>query len=197
MSTGRGGRCRSVRAGVGLEVRLPGVHSDIGGSYEEKKEERRYLLAGERTRLLAAGWYTQDQLFPVSPGWYEGRRVLTHHYQFVPLALMVELAQQAEVKVTFESFDLDDNQDYRVPDDLQGLKALMRDFVQARPGPVSEQPYVPVAFRLPDEFMLLRKKYLHRSAVKGELSMNGIAMAGRETKGLPDRRHIPDAADVH
>ena len=178
-------------------MRLPGVHSDIGGSYEEKKTEVRRVPEADRARLLAEGWYTdmEGELVPAERGWYRGTRLLTHHYQFLPLAAMVDQAQQSGV--TFTSFDEDKNKDYRVPAILQPLAEEMKAFVRGRPGPVSEQPYVPAPFVLPDAFAWVRNQYLHRSAVKGELSLNAIAMAGRETDGLPDRRHIPDAADVH
>jgi hypothetical protein len=42
----------SVKAGVGLEVRLPGVHSDIGGSYQESAEEVRNVTAADARNLV-------------------------------------------------------------------------------------------------------------------------------------------------
>lgn len=55
----------SLKAGVGFELQLPGVHSDIGGGYIEpgakgdlNKEVRRIKSAAEKQQLIAEGWYT-------------------------------------------------------------------------------------------------------------------------------------------
>ena len=183
----------SVRASVGLEVRLPGVHSDIGGSYEEEKEERRYFIATERGRLVEEGWYTRAQITNLDGYWLEGRRTLTHHYQFIPLGIMVELAQQAGL--SFRSFT-DKFAAFQVPGPLQALAGQMRSFVLGRPGPISLAPYAPAEFVLPDEFKWVRNQFLHRSAIKGELATESLTMAGREQDGLPNRQRIPDYADA-
>ncbi|RZK28282.1 MAG: hypothetical protein EOO63_11605, partial [Hymenobacter sp.] len=77
----------SLAAGVGLELTLPGVHSDIGGSYAEagqgasNLEKRLIPNEVERRRLVAAGWYTDgspgpdgkptpNQFVPVKPDHY-------------------------------------------------------------------------------------------------------------------------------
>jgi len=57
----------SLKAGVGFEMRLPGVHSDIGGSYVEAGQgalniERRVTTSrAERQQLVDEGWYTPNQ----------------------------------------------------------------------------------------------------------------------------------------
>ncbi|MBC8084277.1 MAG: DUF2235 domain-containing protein, partial [Hymenobacter sp.] len=55
----------SLTAGVGLELTLPGVHSDIGGSYVEagaggglNTEARCIRSEAEKRRLTGEGWYT-------------------------------------------------------------------------------------------------------------------------------------------
>jgi len=74
----------SLAAGVGFELTLPGVHSDVGGSYVEAGQgalnvEKRIILSeAERRRLVAEGWYTDgrpgpdgkptpNQLVPIKP----------------------------------------------------------------------------------------------------------------------------------
>lgn len=61
----------SLKAGVGVELTLPGVHSDVGGGYAERDpkhpkrslncERRRMHNEAEKRRLIAEGWYTPDQ----------------------------------------------------------------------------------------------------------------------------------------
>jgi hypothetical protein len=65
----------SLAAHCGLEVSLPGVHSDIGGGYAEgdsrnphrelNKEVRRIHDAAEKQRLIQEGWYKPQQFAPV------------------------------------------------------------------------------------------------------------------------------------
>ena len=64
----------SLAAGVGLEVSLPGAHSDVGGGYTEgdpqhprrelNQEVRRLHDGAEKQRLLAEGWYQPEQFRP-------------------------------------------------------------------------------------------------------------------------------------
>lgn len=179
----------SVRAGVGLEVRLPGVHSDIGGSYEEHKQERRWVTAPEVERLVHEGWYARSKLVPQGGWWLEGVRELTHVYQLIPLDIMVSLAQQGGLQ--FEPFE-GNNKAYAVPHSLQAVGARMKAFVLARPGPVSQTPYTPPTYELPASELWVRREYLHRSAIQGEFSTADLTMAGRYDKGLPARQIFSD-----
>lgn len=57
----------SIQAGVGFELELPGVHSDIGGGYAEKENEVRYLHLEEgytniKENVLQQGWYLPKQI---------------------------------------------------------------------------------------------------------------------------------------
>lgn len=56
----------SLDAGKGIELELPGVHSDIGGSYPEHGQEeiRRIRSAMEKQQLIAGGWYRPEQFRP-------------------------------------------------------------------------------------------------------------------------------------
>ena|GEM_PF-4933429 len=176
----------STSTGNGLEVILPGVHSDIGGGYEERALETRNVPAAHRQRLLDEGWYADEELTGSALGGYVGRRVLTHHYQFVALAMMRELAQK-EGGLTFRPF-VDEFKGYKVPDDLAGVHAALWQQVQAAQGQTER---VPVA--LPAEYQWVRRQYLHRSALKHVYTMGGLAMKGRETKdGFPNREIISD-----
>ena len=178
----------SVRAGVGLEVRLPGVHSDIGGGYEERQvESYNFVSTAERQRLQAEGWYSAGQL---SKRWFRadafvGTRELTHQYQFVPLAVMLALAEQGGLSFKSLTGKL---AAYSVTAELRPLAQRMKDYVLGRPGPRRVTPYEAAEFALPTSFHWVRSKYLHRSAVPGSLTMSGRT----DAQGLPDRQGFAD-----
>ncbi|HEX8504087.1 MAG TPA: DUF2235 domain-containing protein [Hymenobacter sp.] len=94
--------------GVGYELTLPGVHSNIGGSYGDNEDEARRLHLWERDALIAQGWYTKDEA-PVYEApvyneygqqigtnkWSIGKRTgLDQQYQFIPLRIMAENAKK-------------------------------------------------------------------------------------------------------
>jgi hypothetical protein len=175
----------TLPTGKGTEVALPGVHSDIGGGYEERALETRNVPAAYRQRLLDDGWYAEGELTGSVLGGYVGRRVLTHHYQFVALRMMLELAQQGGL--TFRSF-VDEFESYKVPTDLAAVHAALWKQVQDAVGQTQR-----VLVALPEEHQWVRRQYMHRSALKHMYTMSGIAMKGRETKdGFPNREIISD-----
>lgn len=57
----------SLDAGKGVELSMPGVHSDIGGGYAEHAQEeiRRIRSAAEKQDLITGGWYKPYQFRPV------------------------------------------------------------------------------------------------------------------------------------
>ena len=100
----------SVQAGVGYELVLPGVHSNIGGSYGEvTDEEERHLHDIERRQLIEQGWYREEEITRTPHPVYDpntgyllyttyssvGKRLgLTWEYQFIPLAVMAGCARK-------------------------------------------------------------------------------------------------------
>jgi len=69
----------SLDAGIGVELLMPGVYSDIGGGYAERAQEeiRRIRSAAEKKDLIDGGWYKPYQFQPVYdmrtpeiPSWY-------------------------------------------------------------------------------------------------------------------------------
>lgn len=184
----------SREAGVGFECLLPGVHSDVGGSYLKKEEEIRLVDAYERQRLIDEGWYLPEQV-PVPAGFWArvgtstrstGRRWVLHDYQFIPLSIMMQLAQKFEL--LFKSFDETEFADYRVPEKLEFLSAYMhQEVLDCHDNKLGEE----VKLELTPPYHWVRNEYLHRSSHKG-LTKDGIAFAGREKKGLPDREIIYD-----
>jgi len=200
----------SVKANKGLEVRLPGVHSDIGGSYQEYELEERNVTAADARSYIQQQWYTAEQLTPINvfKQWYRGSRPLTHHYQFIALTIMLNQAKAGarHEPMKFEEF-AGEFQKYAVPEDLRPLYELMNTFVEGRPAPSFGEPkpglpanhnddysqYKPAEFALTPEWYWVRNRYLHRSARKGEwTSIAGYTMTGRTTNNLPDRQIIQD-----
>jgi len=184
----------SREAGVGFECLLPGVHSDVGGSYLKEEVEVRYVDGYERQRLIDEGWYKPEQV-PLPTGFWAkvgttkrstGRRTVRHDYQFIPLSIMMQLAQKFEV--AFKSFNEAEFADYRVPEKLSFLSKYMHQQVlHCHDTKLHEE----VKLELTAPYHWVRNEYLHRSSHKG-LTADGIAFAGREKKGLPDREIIYD-----
>ncbi|SHM11593.1 phospholipase effector Tle1 domain-containing protein [Hymenobacter psychrotolerans] len=188
----------SMQAGVGFECTLPGVHSDVGGSYKEEMVETSVVDTYERERLLREGWYVNNdeetQLPEPSGFWVRagtstrttGTRTVRHHYQFIPLSIMMQLAQK--FGATFKPF-ADDFAAYEVPDNLSGLSGLMHRYVLSRHDTALSEP---ANYVLPKAYKWVRNQYLHRSSVKGWGDMDAITMGGREVDNLPARQIISD-----
>lgn len=83
----------SLDAGIGFELMLPGVHSDVGGGYVEPDpqnatmdphkpirslnlEVRRIANAAEKKKLIAEGWYT-DGSIPGTPNQFVSWKLAT------------------------------------------------------------------------------------------------------------------------
>ncbi len=101
----------------GLEFTLPGVHSDIGGSYPDNEKENSNLFKGSRSEceemkkiLEEEGWFTTGELTiheieKTFLGYnystvYElrGVRFLSNHYDKIPLKQMFHYSKSFEVE---------------------------------------------------------------------------------------------------
>lgn len=91
---------------TGIEISLPGVHSDVGGSYRDNVNEevslaeemlsilnREKLINAEKNKLISQGWYREKQMS--QPDGYKlvGNRVLSNKYSLIPLHLMFEFGK--------------------------------------------------------------------------------------------------------
>ncbi|MCA6068473.1 DUF2235 domain-containing protein [Chryseobacterium sp. RG1] len=104
----------------GLQITLPGVHSDIGGGYVNGEEENVLIYKQQdsvenceryRSILIDEGWFHPEEIKIkkiVIPSRYDvtykyelwGTRVLSNHYDKIPLYYMFEYSKQFEVKYT-------------------------------------------------------------------------------------------------
>ncbi len=113
--------------GKGEEYFLPGVHSDVGGSYHDNTSENFYLYSGspakvkaDRAALIAEGWYSEDEILyeeelnemgqPVYARSKANRKGIRNAYCQIPLKIMANAArdQGLSIKSKLES-DADSN----------------------------------------------------------------------------------------
>jgi Uncharacterized alpha/beta hydrolase domain (DUF2235) len=177
----------SIQAGVGFELELPGVHSDIGGGYAEKENEVRYLHLEEgyiniKETVLKQGWYEPKQIVEIKGHQtvlWATRKGIPNSYQFIPLAIMVKLAEKYGLK--FDKVNLEKGVDkdlYVVPDDLLEAKKSLIAYAESNDGAVSKKVTVREEYLKP-----LRNNYLHRS------TSHSTGKGGRYKEGKPYRKH--------
>ncbi|HET8933338.1 MAG TPA: DUF2235 domain-containing protein [Polyangiales bacterium] len=99
-------------AGVGVEIFLPGAHSDVGGGYRETASEEQIICSGQPCEsiseyLVENGWYSdrellhrrhnmgRNQLETVSVR----RTGISNEYSFIPLRIMAEFTREQELTV--------------------------------------------------------------------------------------------------
>jgi len=162
---------------VGRERVFPGVHSDIGGSYETDTEivselATSWTLKGNldvfKAKLIKEAWYNGDQLKVTGGNMYwalEGTRFIYKEYSYIPLQYMAEYSQnhdlplaksKTETKYTINGNPL-----------LLRVKARLRDYVMANGSQYvfsAELPKDPAQRQQQEDLRKLRNQYLHWSA---------------------------------
>lgn len=137
----------------GLELTLPGVHSDIGGGYVEGAEEVAYIYEethvdrGDAIKkfgqfLIREGWFAIEQLFVVDISRkklpfssildknyillsLEGKRKLSNEYAKIPLNIMIEYSEKRGVK--YDEKKLNDKKEISNPN-LKKVYKLLREY---------------------------------------------------------------------
>ena len=177
----------SIEAGVGFELELPGVHSDIGGGYAEIENETRYLhlekgYTNIKQELIQQGWYLPKQIVEMKGHqtvlWAK-REGIPNSFQYIPLEIMITLAEKHGLvfdKVNLVKGALKDL--YVVPSDLEDAKSVLVAYAKKSDGAVSKKATIPIEHLKP-----IRNKYLHRS------TSDSIGKGGRYKDGKPDRKH--------
>lgn len=98
---------------TGIDLILPGVHSDIGGGYKNNVRENVLIYKGTKENcekykkiLVEEGWYKDskeeleiEERHTRDYSTYKliGKRVLSNHYSRIPLLRMIEYSEQFDV----------------------------------------------------------------------------------------------------
>lgn len=110
--------------GRGTEMFLPGVHSDIGGSYTPNEQdtealsyaENREILEEDRNKLIQQGWYQDNgELTIVERSWYKkammnnfylqaNRLGIANEYDKIPLNIMADFGKKEGVVLKAKFF---------------------------------------------------------------------------------------------
>lgn len=164
----------------GVEKGLPGVHSDVGGSYTSGKEiieeiettwGSKFNLDPYKTKLLNLGWYKDGELTITGGNVYWALRGeksnVYKQYSFIPLHFMTSYAvkykcpfnkDSLEAKYSIQSFNL-----------LKNVKTRLESYVMDDGVfPYSRNMKGDVAKELHD----LRYSFLHRSARREGIGMD-------------------------
>jgi hypothetical protein len=167
----------AIGAGTGIEIYLPGVHSDIGGGYVDFSDETDLIMlnfnvmwstqaleqrfAREREWLIDSGWYLPTEIAEVD-FWNRlkvSRRWIRNRYDRIPLQHMADFA--IESGLTFDPIATH----HPIPPALHGIRDTVAAHVAAHRGGGSTAEHW-INMRSP-AFRVLRNQYLHFSAYYG------------------------------
>jgi hypothetical protein len=187
----------AIGAGVGVEIYMPGVHSDVGGGYapicDEVKlqildfdqfsnDALRRRFERERDWLIATGWYLPAEIHKVN-FWNElevTRRGIRSDYNRIPLGHMADFAMQSGL--TFEP----PSERFPIPDALAEIAGAVAAHVAAHLAGATS-----TAERWIDDWSDLHKQlrhdYLHFSAYYGSIGMAPQFSAGGAMNGTRKR----------
>lgn len=173
----------------GCEIYLPGVHSDIGGSYREGANEDHDIFwtmsasgADDANRhcqeLIQQGWYKEGELtiaesrYQAGGGKHSVREVnvrakrgpIGNQYSRIPLHIMARFVREEGLSFTSRL-----DKDEVIPDDLSGARREIETHVNnalGQPPPSAQQAHLRAAYwhRIDDKLKGLRHKYFHFSA---------------------------------
>lgn len=185
---------------VGKKMEFPGVHSDVGGSYNDGVEvveviEKNFKeeLHELSEKLIAESWYTKEQLDMSLFGpkhELKGTRKLSKNYSYIPLHFMAELAMKTQ-KVPFKMDKIEIDK-YSISKDalLMRVKKRLREYVLGDGKPYTFNWYGIIhdkykgvkagnsryeaykeEMQEQKDLRELRNKYLHWSADNGSIGM--------------------------
>lgn len=159
----------ALESGRGKEFSLPGVHGDLGGSYNDGAIEKRRFSYHEQATIIAQGWYTASQLEPVqwdrygaNPTVIEGTRSLPNTYTHIPLSIMTDFTVTQKLPV--KSVPIKNT--YAIPPQLNSVKNRIDDYVFNNGVPFDFNSEADRRLLIP-----LRNQFLHFSAQFQSLTM--------------------------
>ncbi|WP_281170739.1 T6SS phospholipase effector Tle1-like catalytic domain-containing protein [Aequorivita capsosiphonis] len=159
----------AIQSGRGKEFTLPGVHGDLGGSYNDGEEEKRKFAYYERDFVIEQGWYSPEQLKTVqwdrhgmNPTIIQGTRNLSNAYTHIPLSIMADFTIKKGLPVKAESL----KSVYSIPSNLSAIKKRIEDYVFNKGKPLDFNDEEDRLLLLP-----IRKDFLHFSAQFQSITM--------------------------
>lgn len=184
---------------VGKEREFPGVHSDVGGSYNDGVEVVKIIeknfkenLTKLSTKLVNSSWYTDEQLeisFFGPKHELKGIRKLKKTYSYIPLHFMAESARKQAVPLNKIKLEV---KKYSISNDplLVRVKNRLHNYVFGDAKPYTLKWYGEIHEKYKgvkegnklfkayqqelseqNDLRKLRKQYLHWSADNGSLGM--------------------------
>ncbi|PRQ09702.1 phospholipase effector Tle1 domain-containing protein [Enhygromyxa salina] len=181
----------AIGAGVGVEIYLPGVHSDVGGGYTDNAEEvglqildfdqfsneaLRRRFERERAWLIDSGWYLPAEIADVN-FWNElrvTRRGIRNTYNRIPLKHMADFAMQTGL--TFDPPAVH----HPIPAALAGVSGTIDAHVAAHLAGTTSTAQHWIGMR-GAAFRRLRHDYLHFSASYGSVNQPQFSAGGPMT----------------
>jgi hypothetical protein len=138
-----------------IELYLPGVHCDVGGSYVEGRGEEigRLLvnrssglndLEAERERLIQEGWFNKDQIFIQDDRFMRNviqgrgqilssiREHISNQYSFIPLHIMVDFCKEKGLVISDkinDSYKFKDTKFSKI-EFLQEIETILKAYAQ-------------------------------------------------------------------
>lgn len=157
----------ALSVGRGKEFSLPGVHADLGGSYNNGEEEKRQFDYNESENVINQGWYNTGELKTVRydrygrPTVVEGTRTLPNTYSHIPLSVMADFTEKKGLPIKTGPL----KSSYAIPSSLNAVKNRIHDYVFKDGKPLNFESKADRALLKP-----LRRNYLHFSAQYGSLT---------------------------
>jgi len=163
--------------GKGVELLLPGAHSDIGGGYQrsvaEKLEYKSPAQYKQATFFKEQGWYIPGQLVSSLRDQGQGvpklrvlagTRTVPNTYQYVSLAIMLQLIVAANCEIHFGPPTAADERDVKYTVEPGRLAAIQDRLVKFAVATFHAAPAEAVTAPLPAlDYHWLRQHYLHLS----------------------------------
>lgn len=182
-----------TRTNIGIEKRFPGVHSDIGGGYDNGAEDKNKLLGigygnyfsenntleNTKNKFIEEGWYTKEQLTIVPMSDFSGelrlyanRKNIKKEYSYILLHFMEGYAKDHLIK---NEFKYSTEIKYKILDTtLTTAKGILENYIENK-----RREWTLVGDNSSDDRTLkrLRNEYLHRSSEVGSF-VNSPAKEG-------------------
>lgn len=194
---------------VGKEREFPGVHSDVGGSYNNGVEVVKVIEKNNKAeleklseKLVDSAWYLEDQLdisFFGPKHELKGTRNLKNTYSYIPLHFMAEYAINQNIPLSRIKLE---KKKYSISNDalLVRVKKRLHNYVFENGQPYTFMWYGNIhekykgvkdgdknfeayqqELQEQQDLRTLRNKYLHWSADKGSIGMEPTKDRKRKT----------------